>query len=99
MQEQNEGTEITEAEDPAKTRAIEAFTLKGVRILLAEDNDINAEIAMEILAMEGAVTRACDGAEVVKIFKESRPYTFDVILMDIQMPKIDGWEATRVMRK
>ncbi len=42
-------------EDPAMLRAIEAFTLKGIRILLAEDNDINAEIAMEILAMEGAV--------------------------------------------
>ena len=90
---------VTE-EDPAMLRAIEAFTLKGIRILLAEDNDINAEIAMEILAMEGAVlTRACDGEEVVQMFKESQPYSFDVILMDIQMPKLDGWEATKVIRR
>ena len=69
-------------EDPEMLRAIEAFTLKGIRILLAEDNDINAEIAMEILAMEGAIlTRACDGEEVVQMFKESQPYSFDVILM------------------
>ena len=87
-------------EDPEMLRAIEAFTLKGIRILLAEDNDINAEIAMEILAMEGAIlTRACDGEEVVQMFKESQPYSFDVILMDIQMPKLDGWEATKVIRR
>ena len=79
---------------------IESFSLEGVKILLAEDNDINAEVAMEILEMKGAMlTRACDGEEVVRLFGESEVGTYDVILMDIQMPKMDGWEATRVIRK
>lgn len=78
----------------------EDFSMKGLHILLAEDNDINAEIAMEILTMEGAVViRACDGNEVVRLFRESSQGEFDVILMDIQMPGMDGWEATKVIRK
>ena len=81
-------------------RAVDAFTLNGLHILLAEDNDINAEIAMEILALEGAVLeRACDGKEAVRAFADSAEGTYDVILMDIQMPEMDGWEATRVIRR
>lgn len=82
-----------------RQKAIDEFSMKGIRILMAEDNDINAEIAMEILTMEGAiVTRACDGKEVVQMFADSRPGDYDVILMDIQMPEMDGWEATSVIR-
>lgn len=76
------------------------FSLKGLRILLAEDNDINAEIAMEILGMEGILLeRARDGVEAVSMFKESSPGTYDAILMDIQMPNMDGWTAAEVIRK
>ena len=83
-----------------KQQAIASFTLDGLRILMAEDNDINAEIATEILAMDGAdVTRATDGADVVRMFAESKVHAFDVILMDIQMPKINGWEATMEIRR
>ena len=81
-------------------KAVDAFTLQGLRILLAEDNDINAEIAMEILAMEGAIlTRACDGKEALEKFASSAEHAYDVILMDIQMPEMDGWEATEAIRK
>ena len=86
--------------DERRKQAIDEFTLDGIRILLAEDNDINAEIAIEILKMQGAlVTRACDGVEAVQIFKESNVGTYDVILMDIQMPRMDGWEATEEIRR
>ncbi len=86
--------------DERRKQAIDEFTLDGIRILLAEDNDINAEIAIEILEMQGAlVTRSCDGVEAVQIFKESNVGTYDVILMDIQMPRMDGWEATEEIRR
>ena len=75
------------------------FSYKDCRILLAEDNDINAEIAVEILESEGAkVTLARDGQELVDIFTSKPPHTFDLLLVDIQMPKLDGREATRIIR-
>ena len=90
---------IGRKQDREKQKAIEEFTLEGLKILMAEDNDINAEIAAEILEMQGAsVTRAVDGEEVIQMFEDSIEGYYDVILMDIQMPKLDGWEATKEIR-
>lgn len=87
-------------EEQKRKEKIDAFTLDGLHLLFAEDNDINAEVAIEILEMQGAtLVRAKDGEEVVEMFKESKPGTYDAILMDIQMPKMDGWEATKEIRK
>ena len=73
--------------------------LAGVKILMADDNDLNAEIAtiqLEDLGLE--VTRATDGKEVVRIFAENPSGTFDIILMDIMMPEMNGYEATAAIR-
>lgn len=73
--------------------------LNGVKILLAEDNDLNAEIATIQLEELGIkVTRASDGDETVKIFAENPSDTFDMIFMDIMMPKKNGYEATVAIR-
>lgn len=99
-QSQIEEKENQEQEIVRKVVVPDDFTLDGIHILLAEDNDINAEIAMEILEMNGAIVqRAYDGEEVVQIFKDSALRTYDVILMDIQMPKMNRWEATEVIRR
>lgn len=73
--------------------------LTGVKILLAEDNDLNAEIAMVQLEEQGIrVTRASDGKEAMKTFTENPPDTFDMIFMDIMMPEMNGYEVTETIR-
>ncbi|MGN1351146.1 MAG: ATP-binding protein [Anaerovoracaceae bacterium] len=73
--------------------------LMGVKILMAEDNDLNAEIAMVQLEELGLqVTRAVHGGEAVKIFAQNPPDTFDLIFMDIMMPEMNGYEATAAIR-
>ena len=76
-----------------------AVSLKGVPVLLAEDNDLNAEITTMVLEKEGmVVTRAADGEQAVEIFKNAPAGAFAVILMDIMMPKLDGYAAAQAIR-
>ena len=73
--------------------------LKGIKVLLAEDNDLNAELAAILLEDLGmTVTRAADGQEVVDLFAEHPAGTYDIILMDIMMPKMDGHQAAKAIR-
>ncbi|MDO5338829.1 MAG: response regulator [Eubacteriales bacterium] len=73
--------------------------ITGINILLAEDNELNAEIAQTLLEDEGAhVKVVCDGEQAVSEFSGCAPHTYDVILMDIMMPKLDGLSATRKIR-
>ena len=74
-------------------------SIKGLHILLAEDNELNMEIAEFMLQNEGAdVTKAWNGREAVEIFRKSEPGEFDVILMDIMMPVMNGYGATKMIR-
>ena len=74
-------------------------SIKGLHILLAEDNELNMEIAEFVLQNEGAeVTKAWNGQEAVELFGNSEPGEFDVILMDIMMPVMNGYEATKMIR-
>ncbi len=82
-------------EEPEK----KAEGLEGKTILLAEDNEINMEIAVELLSMNGIkVVQAWNGQEALEAFQASRPFTFDAILMDMQMPVMDGCEAAKKIR-
>ena len=74
-------------------------SIKGLHILLAEDNELNMEIAEFVLQTEGAdVTKAWNGQEAVELFRNSKPGEFNVILMDIMMPVVNGYEATKMIR-
>lgn len=78
---------------------IKEYSIKGANLLLAEDNELNAEIAQILLEDEGAsITLAKDGQEAINIFRTSEPGTFDAILMDVMMPKVDGLQATKLIR-
>ena len=82
-----------------QTEQEERIDLTGVRVLLVEDNDLNAEIAQTMLEDEGAqVTVAENGKRAVERFQSSLPGTFDAILMDVMMPVMDGLTATRAIR-
>ena len=74
-------------------------SIKGLHILLAEDNELNMEIAEFVLQNEGTdVTKAWNGQEAVELFRNSKPGEFNVILMDIMMPVVNGYEATKMIR-
>ena len=83
----------TEAEEKIET------SIQGLHVLLTEDNELNMEIAEFVLQNEGAVvTKAWNGQKAVDIFRKSRPGEFDVILMDIMMPVMNGYEAAKMIR-
>ena len=92
--------ELTNAEKVEKTKPlVQHNDLKGIKVLLAEDNDLNAELATILLEDLGmTVTRAADGQEVVDLFAEHPAGTYDIILMDIMMPKMDGHQAAKAIR-
>ena len=90
--------EVYGSEDTIESSAI--HTIKGKRILLVEDNELNAEIAKTVLEDVGAlITRAENGQQALELFKEKPAGTFDVILMDLMMPVMDGYAATRKIRE
>lgn len=72
----------------------------GMHFLCAEDNELNAEILQEILKIQGASCTVCkNGAEIVKKFQNVREGEYDAILMDVQMPVMNGYDAARAIRK
>ena len=83
----------TETEEKTET------SIQGLHVLLTEDNELNMEIAEFVLQNEGAVvTKAWNGQKAVDIFRKNRPGEFDVILMDIMMPVMNGYEAAKMIR-
>ena len=74
--------------------------LNGMHFLCAEDNDLNAEILRSMLDLKGASCVICsNGKQVVEAFEESEPDQYDAVLMDVQMPVMNGYEATKAIRR
>ena len=89
----------TDRSGRSETEEKPEISIRGLHILLAEDNELNMEIAEFMLQNEGAdVVKAWNGREAVEIFRKSEPGEFDVILMDIMMPVRNGYEATKMIR-
>ena len=98
IQKQRSGGGIQSVKPAAQVKGDISF--KGLRALVVEDNELNAEIAKTVLEDDGAlVTRVGDGQQAVELFKEKPTGTFDAILMDLMMPVMDGYTATRKIRE
>ena len=88
-----------DADKREEPKNVSEKSIRGMHILLAEDNELNMEIAEFVLQNEGAeVTKAWNGQEIVELFRKSESGEFDVILMDIMMPVLNGYEAARMIR-
>ena len=88
-----------DADKREEQKDVSEKSIKGLHILLAEDNELNMEIAEFVLQNEGAeVTKAWNGQEAVERFRNSKPGEFDVILMDIMMPVMNGYETAKMIR-
>ena len=88
-----------DADKREEQKDVSEKSIKGLHILLAEDNELNMEIAEFVLQNEGAeVSKAWNGQETVEVFRKSEPGEFDAILMDIMMPVMNGYEATKMIR-
>lgn len=91
--------EIAEKPEEIPAEMDGEVNIAGLHLLLAEDNELNAEIARTLLEDEGAITTIVnDGQQAVDIFSRNKPGTFDAILMDIMMPEMDGLSATKAIR-
>jgi len=90
---------VVEEKEPEEIKEDDYSVLNNLRVMIVEDNNINQMIVKELMEKEGAKVTLCDnGREAVDLFTQSITGTYDVILMDIKMPEMDGYEATDIIR-